>query len=82
MGSKSLVGSASVTPWVWVYAAAGLVVVCGAVLVWVGAPRWTARVSRFERSATGPSVLVLRTLEVQHRLPEGRRGRSRARCRR
>lgn len=44
-----------VTPWAWVYAIAGLVVVLAAVLLWVGAPRRTARVSRFERAPkTGP----------------------------
>lgn len=36
--------------WPWVYAAAGLVVLAGAVLLWLGAPRWSARVSRFERT--------------------------------
>jgi uncharacterized membrane protein (TIGR02234 family) len=41
-----------VMPWAWVYAIAGLVVVLGAVLLWVAAPRWTPRVSRFERAPT------------------------------
>jgi uncharacterized membrane protein (TIGR02234 family) len=41
-----------VTPWVWAYAVAGLLVVLGAVLLWLGAPTWTARVARFDRSPT------------------------------
>lgn len=43
----------SATLWPWVYAAAGLLVLTGAVLLWWGAPRWVARVSRFERAAGG-----------------------------
>ena len=41
------------TAWPWVYAVAGLVVLLGAVLLWLGAPRWTAAVSRFDRSGQG-----------------------------
>lgn len=41
------------TGWPWVYAVAGLVVATGAVLLWLGAPRWTDQGSRFERSAIG-----------------------------
>lgn len=40
------------TAWPWVYAAAGLLVLIGAVLLWLGAPGWAARVSRFDRSGT------------------------------
>ncbi len=42
----------STTAWPWVYAAAGLLVLIGAVLLWLGAPGWSARVSRFDRSGT------------------------------
>lgn len=38
------------TFWPWGYAAAGLLVLVGAVLLWLGAPRWTAGVSRFDRA--------------------------------
>jgi len=41
------------TAWPWVYVVAGLLVLAGAVLLWIGAPRWTARVSRFERATAG-----------------------------
>lgn len=40
------------TPWPWVYGAAGLLVLAGAVLLWWGAPRWRHRVARFDRAAT------------------------------
>ncbi|MFT4165628.1 MAG: Trp biosynthesis-associated membrane protein [Microlunatus sp.] len=39
------------TAWPWVYAAAGLVVLVGAVLLWLGASRWSTGVSRFDRAA-------------------------------
>lgn len=39
------------TAWPWVYAAAGLLVVIGAVLLWLGASHWAAGVSRFDRVA-------------------------------
>lgn len=39
------------TGWPLGYAVAGLVVALGAVLLWWGAPRWVARVTRFERDA-------------------------------
>lgn len=42
----------SVTAWPWVYVAAGVLVLTGAVLLWWGAPRWAARVARFDRSTT------------------------------
>ncbi len=38
--------------WPWVYAVAGLLVVIGALLLWVGAARWAERADRFERSVT------------------------------
>lgn len=46
------------TPWPWVYAVAGLLVLAGAVALWLGAPRWTTRLARFERAAspTGASA--------------------------
>lgn len=37
------------TGWNWAYAAAGLVLALGGVLVVVGAPRWTSRSHRFDR---------------------------------
>ena len=43
----------STTAWPWVYAAAGLLVLAGAVLLWLGAPSWTARLTRFDRSTVG-----------------------------
>lgn len=46
------------TAWPWVYAAAGLLVVAGAVLLWLGAPQWTARVSRFDRAGTRGAELA------------------------
>ena len=36
--------------WPWVYAFAGLLVVIGALLLWVGAARWAERSDRFARS--------------------------------
>lgn len=41
------------TAWPWVYAVAGLLVLTGAVLLWLGAPRWAAWVSRFDRAGPG-----------------------------
>lgn len=41
------------TPWPWVSAAAGLIVLGGAVLLWCGSPGWTVRASRFERPTPG-----------------------------
>lgn len=46
------------TGWPWVYAVAGLLVLAGAVLLWLGAPRWTARVSRFERAPSSAGTAV------------------------
>lgn len=37
------------TWWPWGYAIAGALVLAGSVLLFIGAPRWTARASRFER---------------------------------
>lgn len=47
----------STTAWPWVYATAGLLVLTGAVLLWWGAPRWVARVSRFERTTPAAADL-------------------------
>ena len=46
------------TAWPWVYAAAGLLVLTGAVSVIINAPRWRASAARFERgsNAARPSV--------------------------
>jgi uncharacterized membrane protein (TIGR02234 family) len=44
----------SPTPWPWVYALAGAVVLCGAVVLLLGAGSWAASASRFERTAPGP----------------------------
>ena len=46
------------TAWPWVYAAAGLLVLAGAVSVVINAPRWRASAARFERgsNAAKPSV--------------------------
>ena len=48
----------SPTAWPWLYAAGGLIVVAGAVLLWWGAPRWGSGVSRFERKTprSGPTT--------------------------
>ena len=50
--------ASTATAWPWIYLLAGALVTVGAVLLWWGAPRWTARVARFDRSApstaTGP----------------------------
>jgi len=46
------------TVWPWVYAVAGLVVVIGALLVWVGASRWAERADRFARSVTPKAALA------------------------
>lgn len=39
------------TGWPWLYALSGLLILAGAVLLWLGAPRWRARGRRFERRA-------------------------------
>jgi uncharacterized membrane protein (TIGR02234 family) len=46
--------------WPWLYALAGLLVVAGALLLWVGAGRWAERSDRFARTterSTGPADL-------------------------
>lgn len=41
------------TAWPWVYTVAGLLVLAGAVFLWLGAPGWSARVARFDRTTSG-----------------------------
>ena len=45
--------SLSGTAWPWIYAAAGVLVVAGAVLLWRGAPHWPQRGQRFQRPGAG-----------------------------
>ncbi|HEY5848165.1 MAG TPA: Trp biosynthesis-associated membrane protein [Microlunatus sp.] len=47
--------SLSGTAWPWIYAAAGVLVAAGAVLLWRGAPRWPQRGQRFQRPGE-PSI--------------------------
>ena len=50
----------STSVWPWIFAVAGVVVVGGAVLLWIGAGRWAERSDRFARTAelsTGPADL-------------------------
>lgn len=44
------------TPWPYVYAAAGALVLAAAVLMAVTAPRWPVRAARFERSPGAPAA--------------------------
>ncbi len=48
----------STSVWPWLYALAGLIVVGGAVLLWVGAARWAARPDRFVRTTERPAALA------------------------
>jgi len=53
----SLVDQYALSPsvWPWVYALAGLVVLCGSVALLLGARGWGAGASRFERAAAEPA---------------------------
>jgi uncharacterized membrane protein (TIGR02234 family) len=44
--------SLTTTVWPWLYVVAGVVVLAAALLLWVGAPRWPERPSRFARPGT------------------------------
>jgi uncharacterized membrane protein (TIGR02234 family) len=46
------------TPWPWVYALAGLVVLCGAVSLLLGARAWAVSAGRFERAVPGPAEVT------------------------
>ncbi len=46
----------SSTAWPYVYALAGLGMLLGAVLLWLGAPQWTVRPDRFDRIGTEVGV--------------------------
>lgn len=39
-----------VTAWPWIYCGAGVLVLFGAVLLWLGAPSWSAQSGRFNRA--------------------------------
>ncbi|SDB85314.1 trp region conserved hypothetical membrane protein [Raineyella antarctica] len=54
--SLSVDGTLEATPWPWAYAAGGVLVAVGGVLLVVLAPRWGSRRSRFER---GPVAVDL-----------------------
>lgn len=43
------------TAWPWIFAAAGLLVLLGAGLLWWGAARWPERGARYERSTAAPA---------------------------
>ena len=60
------------TAWPWVYAAAGLLVLIGAVLLWLGAPRWATRVARFDRSGTPTAELAEDPAQAWKDLDAGR----------
>lgn len=42
------------TGWPWAYAVAGLLVLAGAALLWIGCPGWAARGRRYEQPGTDP----------------------------
>lgn len=44
------------TGWPWAYAAAGALVLAGAVLLWLGCPGWAARGRRYEQTVTDPAA--------------------------
>ena len=46
------------TGWPWLYLVAGLLVVGGAVLVWLGCPRWPRRGTRYERTTDVDATVV------------------------
>ncbi len=46
------------TGWPWLYLVAGLLVVGGAVLVWLGSPRWPRRSTRYERTTDVDATVV------------------------
>ena len=56
----SLADSFEVLPtgWPWVYAAAGLLLAVGALLVLVTAPRWAGRTERFDRTVPATAAVV------------------------
>jgi uncharacterized membrane protein (TIGR02234 family) len=58
MREVSLIDQYALTPtnWPWIFAVAGLVVACGSVLLWVGAPHWSLRPDRFERGGAEPAL--------------------------
>lgn len=44
------------TGWPWAYGVAGVLVVAGAVLLWIGSPGWRRRTSRYEPVAVGTTA--------------------------
>ena len=54
------------TAWGWLYAAAGLIVVLGSVLLWIGSPGWARRARRFERPGVdaGPGATTTAPAEA------------------
>lgn len=46
------------TVWPWIYCGAGLLVLFAAVLLWLGAPKWSARSGRFDRAEAPGAALT------------------------